>query len=360
MTKINTKTLVSHPIWEATNPHNMRLVRLSEPFPKALNPFAKDGVIIRAAGVPGESPHSKWYMAREGILDGVQSGAIVQGTQVFEGTSGNTGHGEAFFCNALGIHFTPIMGGDVPSTKIDAIRVIGPYVHPETHSDPVESPTARARRLGAEKGCYCPDQYSERDWNRRAHYTYMAPQLFGQMRRSGGNKGKLLFAAGGTMGTNNALHDYAVDGGWDTIVVPVLCDEKPGKKPEEVPGARTMTKVVRDVRNDWRRRFPLELIQFGSRHESFLLSYLSWRYVPQMLGPSFGLGLEGAFRFIAKHKRASTLDQFRNEDDGSIPIVVFGADDYRPYIALYFGELSADELAGTLRAPLLEHLGIES
>lgn len=352
------KTLLNHPFWAASDPRKMRLVRLSGPFPPLLNPFAADGVVIRAAGVPGESPHSKFYMAREGILDGIESGAITTGTHIFEGTSGNTGHGMAVACNALGLDFTPIMGGDVPPTKIDAIRVIGRYVHPETHSDPNESPTAKARRLGAQIGCYCSDQYGERDWNRRGHYKYMCPQLFGQMRKAK-YRAKFIFAAGGTMGTVNALHDYAEDEGWDTLTVPVLCDEKPGKKPEEVPGARTMTKVKRDVRNDWRRRFPLELIQYGSRHESFLLSYLSWRIVPQMLGPSFGLGLQGAFCCIAAHKRAGTLDQFRI-DDGSIPIVVFGADDYRPYIQLYFGELSEDELAGKLRAPLLEHLGIES
>jgi len=154
------------------------------------------------------------------------------------------------------------------------------------------------------------------------------------------------------MGTSIGLYDFASHAGYSTLVIPVLCAEG-----EEVPGARTLKKIERDVRNTWNSRF--DTLEFGPRHESFLLSYLSWRAVPQMLGPSFGLGLYGALSFLAQHQAAGTLDQFR-EPDGRVQVVVFGPDDYRLYTPTYFSELTIEELSGATDVPLLERIGIES
>ncbi|MCR4276340.1 MAG: hypothetical protein NUV90_03075, partial [Candidatus Parcubacteria bacterium] len=89
----------------------------------------------------------------------------------------------------------------------------------------------------------------------------------------------------------------------------------------------------------WGTIFREEDLQFGTRHASFYLSFLTWPHVLQKLGPSFGLGFAGALSFLQKHKKAGTLDQFRDKADGKIHVVVFGPDDYRPYIALYLGVL---------------------
>ena len=331
---MNNKKLLENPLWKALDPTDLRLVRVSEEFPPSLNPFSEDGVIIKAAGVPGEVPHSKWYMAREGIRDGIGKGYIEEGTTIVEATSGNTGQAMAIICNALGLRFVPIMSGDVPQDKINAIRTLGRHVQPRLHFDPDETTVEYARRLGAEAGWYNPDQYKS-SWNWRAHYCHLAPQLWEQQ-----GKISILAVPAGTMGTCYGLALYARDRELNTKVVPVMCAEE-----EEVPGARTLASITRDIRHPWKDVFQEEDVQFGTRHASFIFSYLTWTHVPQMLGPSFGLGFYGAISFLREHKNAKTLYQFRDKEDGKIYVVVFGPDDYRSYTPLYLGELKRKEFS---------------
>jgi pyridoxal-phosphate dependent enzyme len=327
------QNLLHHPFWAATNPENCRLVRISEPFPDAFNPFAGDGVVIRAGGVPGEMEHSKTYLGREGILDGVKSGAIQNDTIVHEATSGNTGHSMAKAANALGIRFCPHIPGDTPQEKINAMRVFGRYVSPELHFDPQESTVEKARRLGAQPGHYNPDQYAGQ-WNPDAHKRYLAPQLWQQAPNM-----SLLFVPAGSMGTGTGLAAYARERGLATKIISVMVE-----RGAEVPGARNRQRIDRDVRLDWQSFFDETDIEYGPRHESFFLSFLSWQFVPQSLGPSFGLGLYGAFAHLWKHKKAGTLDRYRNAE-GHIEAVVFGPDDSRLYSQLYLAELSLEELS---------------
>ena len=332
--KANQK-LLRHPFWKASDPSQMRLVRVSEEFPPELNPFVSDGVVIKAAGVPGEIPHSKSYMAREGIKDGIERGLIGLHTTVVEATSGNTGQGMASVCGALGVRFLAVMSGDVPHDKLNLIRVLGRRTGLHLVFDADETSVECARRLGTQADWYNPDQYSGA-WNPRAHYTYLAPQLWGQTKIS------ILAVPAGTMGTCLGLAMYAREKKLDTVIVPVLCAEG-----EEVPGARTLRSVQKDIRQPWKKFFRQKDLQFGTRHAAFYLSHLTWSHVTQQLGPSFGLALAGGLSFVQKHKSAGTLEQFRDKD-GKIYMVVFGPDDCRPYTALYFGELKKQELSSKI------------
>ncbi len=312
--------LLNHPFWEATNPSKMRLVRIFE-LPSEANPFADDDIVIKIAAAPGEAPYHKWPMARAGILDGIRRGLIVPETKVVEASSGNTGHGMAIVCNGLGLDFTMIVANDVPGQKVDIVRALGNCVGVRT-PDSGETTVECARRLGAQEGWYNPDQYSG-EWNPMSHYNHLAPQLFGQTQVS------LFVTSAGTMGTSLGIDRYARDNALRTKVIPVMCADG-----QEVPAARSMARVKRDIRLPWESIFQGKGIQFGNRYASFLLSYLSWRLIPVQLGPSFGLGLVGALKFLRQHKHAGTLEQFR-EPDGKIHVVVFGPDDYRPYNNLY-------------------------
>lgn len=310
------------------DPRDMRLVQVSQEFPPCLNPFFHDGVVIRAAGVPGEAPHSKWIVAYQGILDGIAKGFIGPDTKIIEATSGNTGDGMAAICNALGVPFVAVMSGDVPQEKINAIRVLGRRTGIQLLFDSAETTVEYARRLGAQEGFYNPCQYDNR-WNPDAHYAYLAPQLWRRQSRI-----SLLFAPGGTMGTAMGLKRYVRDLGYSTVVVPVLCAED-----HEVPGARTRSSVEKDIRQEWQTLFDEKDLEFGTRHASFYLSFLTWPHVLQKLGPSFGLAFAGALNVLRRHKDAGTLDQFRDKNDGKIYVVVFGPDDCRPYMSLYLGVL---------------------
>lgn len=339
--------LISHPIWEATDPANVRLVRVSAPLPELLNPFFPDGVVLYAAGIPGEVMHSKSYVGRAGIHAGVRSGAITRDTTVVEATSGNTGQSMAAICSALGIKFLAIVSNDVPQDKINALRIL-PGVSSEQLSSGGESTVERARRLGTLQGFHNPDQYAN-IWNPEAHYEYLAPQLFAQTPFPPA----LIVVPAGTMGTGIGLSTYIQARQLHTGVVGVMCSPD-----EEIPGARTLAKIERDVLLSWQGHFHLgENIEFGPRHEAFYLSLRSWACVPQMLGPSFGLAYYGALKHLLRLKRDGALDQMRAHD-GRVHVVVFGPDDNRPYYPLYFGELKTEEFGrrGSLR---LDELGIQ-
>jgi len=322
--------LARHPFLEATDPAASRLVRVSGPFPEWLNPFHRDDVTIRAASIPGEVEHSKSYMARELLLGPISEGLISQGTIVKEATSGNTGHGIAKICKALGIRCQLIMPAGTARGKINAISVMGGGVEVVLHSDPTETPVERARREGAQEGSYTLDQYD--NWrNPWAHKTHLAPQLF-----SSTGDVSLLAVASGTMGTCMGLRQYVDEHGLGTRVLPVLLEEH-----HEVPGARPLSKVQKDIRLPWQNLFGPEDIEFGTRHPSFLLAYYSWRVLPQMLGPSFGLAFQGALRRLHKDKASGRLDDLRR--GGKIEVVLLGADSYLPYLDLFLGETQSDE-----------------
>lgn len=323
-------SLAHHPFLAATDPAASRLVRVSAPFPEWLNPFHGDGVVIRAASIPGEVEHSKSYMARELLLGPISEGLISQRTIVKEATSGNTGHGIAKICKALGIRCQLIMPAGTARGKINAISVMGGGVEVVLHSDPAETPVERARREGAQEGNYTLDQYD--NWrNPWAHKTHLAPQLF-----SATGEVSLVAVASGTMGTCMGLRQYVDEHGLGTRVLPVLLEEH-----HEVPGARPLSKVQKDIRLPWQKLFAPHDLEFGTRHPSFLLAYYSWRVLPQMLGPSFGLAFQGALRRLHREKVAGRLDGLRTR--GKIEVVLVGADSYLPYLDLFLGETQSDE-----------------
>ena len=105
----------------------------------------------------------------------------------------------------------------------------------------------------------------------------------------------------------------------------------------------------------WQQQFTLDAIELGTRHASFLLAYYSWRWLPQMLGPSFGLAFQGALRRIQKEKLAGTLDNLRR--DGKVEVIILGADTYLPYLELFLGETQSDE-RHTYKTPDLLALAI--
>src|ERR1700733_1947622 len=161
--------LAKHPIFEMTDPSRNRLVRFSEPFPSWLNPFSKDGVVIRAIGLVHNIKH---HVGRELVLDGLLKSLITRETVVLGATSGGTGKSIALHCNALSIKSRFIMSSDTVADKVNAISVLGRNVEVVLHSDPHESTVQRARREGAEKDCYDTDQYANPK-NPWAHKRYL-------------------------------------------------------------------------------------------------------------------------------------------------------------------------------------------
>lgn len=333
--------LAKHPFFAETDPVHSRLVRLSAEFPDWLNSYVADGVVMRAAGIPGEVDHSKSYMARELIKGGIEQGFVTPKTIIKAATSGNTGHGLGTFCRALGLRCDLILpGGTVPG-KVNALRVIGGGVEVILHNNPDETTVERARREGAQDGCWDSDQYANL-LNPFAHKTYLAPQLLGTATRI-----DLLGVASGTMGTCMGLMQYVTEHGLSTRVLPVVLEEG-----HEVPGARPLSKIKKDIQLRWQELFADTDLEFGTRHPSFLLAFYSWSWVPKALGPSFGLAFQGTLRHLHKRKLAGTLDELRGPD-GKIQVVILGADSSLLYLDLFMGETKAEERYSRARPDLL-------
>ncbi|MFZ2500690.1 MAG: pyridoxal-phosphate dependent enzyme [Minisyncoccia bacterium] len=309
-----------------------RLVR-TYALPPELNPFIWSGVVLKLLVAFGESPYHKWHMAREGILDGIRRGFIDPDTTIVEASSGNTAHAMAVLCNALGLKFVPVIPNDIPSPKLDLIRSIGGGVSPLMFSSKTETTVERARHLGKQDRWYNPDQYMG-EWNARAHEKFLAPEIFGQTPQF-----SLIFAPAGTFGTCLGIHQYAQEKGKDVRVVPVLCAED-----QEVPAVRTLSRVKRDVRTGWENVFDEKDLVFADRHESFLESFRAWKHLPVQIGPSSGLALAGAMKFLQRGMEAGTLDSFK-KDDGKVHVGVLCPDGYGSYADIYLRELSQSELS---------------
>jgi cysteine synthase len=326
------QSLLHHSVWDFNNPHRQRLVRF-QPLPDYMNPFFGDGVVIHVAGIPGDMPNSKIYVAYHLFRRAIQHGLINSETRLIEASSGNTGVGLAKLATELGLQIEIVMPADSPSGKSDAIKVFGAGVSVLLHSSQKESSVAYARRKQSEPGYYHFDQYAS-PWNPQAHELFLAPQLFANRYID------IFVAPAGTMGTCMGIYKYVLEKNLSTIIIPVVCEEG-----QEVPGARSLRKIEEDVLLPWQGCFPRELLEYGSRADSFYLSFLSWRAISQTLGPSFGLALRGAFRRLLHMKRRGELEKFQAENNRPMEVVVFGPDDNRAYFPLYGSTLTNEQMS---------------
>lgn len=305
--------------------------------PLACHPFTNDCVEIRCIGAPPHMPHAKWGLAEAAIRRGRKEGRIGRGrATIVEASSGNTGNAFALVCRREGLRLVIIMPPDVPADKLNAIRVVGGQLEVRP---PIAGKTSveTARHLGTQDGWYNPDQYAG-EWNWQAQLLAIAEPVLMQHQNT-----TLLFAPAGTMGTCLAFRECIRRVGMRTRVVPVIC--RPG---QAVPGARSLAQIRKDVRNEWESQFAEQDLVSGSRKAAFLLSHWSWQFTgSRQLGPSFGLALQGAFKFLSEARTRGELGQYRDRS-GWARVLVFGPDTCQPYLPLYLAELSPEQLAGAM------------
>lgn len=139
------------------------------------------------------------------LLDGMRARGELEGRELVEATSGNTGIALAALAALEGIPLTVTIPSGVPEEKLVLLRMLGATVMP-TPDDmcPVDNPRDGAIALAraikdspAHRGRYAmPDQYANPD-NVRAHYEGTGPEIWEQ------TEGRVrTFVAGyGTCGT---------------------------------------------------------------------------------------------------------------------------------------------------------------
>ncbi len=329
--------LLQHPALERFDPSRRNLVRLASPLGEALNPFVKDGVTIVPAILYDGTFNSKVPVAYGLITEGIRRGLLTSSTKAILASSGNTGLGAAQLCKALGLYCEVVMPNDTPDAKVGQVSALGNPINAVVVSS---STVQYAKEKGEQPGWFNIDQYGD-IVNLLSQYKYFAPQLLD------GRHGRidLVVGPGGTLGTTGGLAKYATEHGLSTKIVLALCENG-----HEIPGARDEIRVRRDVTyasvDDFEHRMT------ATRTQAFLASYAMFAEVEWTQGgPTSGLALSVALRFLQKHKIAGTLDQFRGPD-GKINLVFLCPDDYRIYGALYKSTLNGQRDFSLSRVPV--------
>jgi cysteine synthase B len=313
---------------ERFNPAQRNLIRLGSPLADPLNPFRCDDVTLSPGIMYDSTFNSKAHVAYELIMSLILAGKITEATKVIAASSGNTGLGIAQLCKALGIWCEIVMQNDTPPPKVGIISALGNPIATTLLS----SSTVNYARERAELPGWCNvDQYGL-DANPIAHYKYFAPQLFQPKH----GRIDVVVVAGGTLGTAEGLKRFIAEHGLTAKIVLAVC-----KDGHEVPGARDVPRIKRDVKVGSVDDF--KFVMSASRYQSFLASYAMFAEVEWTQGgPTSGLALSVALRFLQQHKMAGTLDQFRGPDR-KINVVFLCPDDYRLYGDLYRSTLNGNQ-----------------
>jgi cysteine synthase len=146
------------------------------------------------------------------MLRGMEERGELDGKELVEATSGNTGIGLAALAAEMGKKLTVTIPDGVPEEKKVLLRMLGAEVWP-TPDDlcPVDHPKDGAIALAhslvdseASKGRYAmPNQYENQD-NVRAHYETTGPEIWNQTE----GEIRFFFAGFGTCGTLTGIGRY--------------------------------------------------------------------------------------------------------------------------------------------------------
>lgn len=174
------------------------------------------------------------------LLKGLQERGQLQGKQLAEATSGNTGIALAALAALMGIKLTVTIPDGVPEEKKTLLRMLGAEVWP-TPDDlcPVNHPKDGAIALAhsfveseANAGRYVmPNQYENPD-NVRAHYETTGPEIWRQTE----GQVRYFFAGYGTCGTITGVARYLKE--QDPTVQIVAIEPNKG---HHLPGLKNLT-----------------------------------------------------------------------------------------------------------------------
>lgn len=159
------------------------------------------------------------------LLEGLQESGHLDGKEIVEPTSGNTGIALVALANLLGVRSTITVPDGVPKEKQDLLRLLGAKVW-ATPDDlcPIDHPKdgaialARSIDLDANTGhrFVMPNQYENPD-NIRAHYETTGPEIW----RQTAGKVRYVFAGYGTCGTLTGIGRYLKEQNPDVRVIAI-------------------------------------------------------------------------------------------------------------------------------------------
>ncbi|MFO0611832.1 MAG: pyridoxal-phosphate dependent enzyme [Polyangiaceae bacterium] len=236
------------------------------------------------------------------IRDAEERGALKDGMQLVEPSSGNTGMGMAMVGNAKGYKLTVTLSNKIPPEKRAALRLFGTNLR-ELEDDLCPAPgapegaIALAATIGEEPGYFHPNQYKN-PANPDAHYRTTGPEVWRQ------TDGKIThFVAGlGTCGTITGTGRFLKEKNKGVKVMGVHPVEG-----HDIPGVRSLRQLKQTA-----LFFPNEYDQLVDVHntEAYELTKRLNQEESIIAGPSSGMALAGAFKMV-------------KDEPGNLVVVVF-------------------------------------
>jgi len=222
-------------------------------------------------------------MIREAQLEG----AVTEGQQLVEPTSGNTGLGLAMVSNSSGYSLTTPISSAIPEEKRNLLRFFGAQVE-ELDDDLCPAPgapdgaIARAGEIAARPGFHMLNQYRN-EANPTAHYRTTGPEVW---RQTGGQV--THFVAGlGTCGTITGTGRFLKEHDRSVSVIGVHPSEG-----HDIPGVRSIRQLEQTRFFD--PDFYDGLVEIDNETAYRLCARLN-REETIPAGPSSALALAGAF-----------------------------------------------------------------
>lgn len=335
-------------LFDYLNPRNGQYTPMVE-LPRKLNPYIEYNVhlhmkLLSALPLANVKSIPAFHMLEKSR----QNPDNHDKTHVIESSSGNTAASLGVLAAYFGYQdVQAYVSHEVSRGKLQMLQLFG--VTPVVNKEPIcpsENDTAsgihKARARGRTKGWLNPDQYANPD-NIEAHYKVTGPQIWEQ------RQGRVdYFCAGlGTTGTMLGAARYLKERNNDIGLIGVV------RAPNNpVPGPRTKH-LLEDVAFDWQSGCD-ELVEIGTL-QSYELSLQMIR-MGLLAGPSSGMNLAGAYRFI--EEKISSGEFTVGQD--AVHIVVPCCDTPFPYMDEYFAVLPAQAFPAIENAGLLLHEAYKS
>ena len=223
------------------------------------------------------------------LLDGLEAAGLLDGKDIVEPTSGNTGIALAALAALRGIRLIATVPSGVPDEKKVLMRMLGAEVW-ETPDDlcPVDSPKdgaiALARAIAASDPRFVmPNQYANGD-NVRAHYETTGPEIWTQ------TDGEVaVFVAGlGTGGTLTGVGRYLKERNPEVRIVAV--EPQPGHR---LPGLKSLREAKTPEILDW--SVIDDVVEVGD-DDAYARTKELYRREALMVGPSTGAIVHAALQ----------------------------------------------------------------
>jgi cysteine synthase A/cysteine synthase B len=232
------------------------------------------------------------------LLRGMQERGELEGKDLVEPSSGNTGIALAALCALLGKKFTVTIPDGVPEEKKLILRMLGAEVW-ATPDDlcPIDHPKDGAIALAhsfvrgeATKGRYAmPNQYENPD-NVRAHYETTGPEIWRQTE----GKVEYFFAGYGTCGTLTGTGRYLKEQNPNIKVIAI----EP-QKGHKLPGLKNLQESKTPAIFD---RSVIDTVIRVTDEPAYVMTKRLFREEGLIVGPSTGALVHAAVEYGKEHQ----------------------------------------------------------